>query len=250
MGYILAAIGILCIGYYIASVIYAGLGVSFIWIWLLGGIVLIGLGGEIVYLKKQEIVWQIPVLLKGILGIVVLAGCILFLIGEAWIFSGMSQKGQPNLDYIVVLGCQVKGERPSRALKERLDTAVKYLEENPDTMVVLTGGQGPGEDITEAVCMQTYLLEAGIPEKRLILEEQSTTTVENLKFSKQWIDVEHASVGIVSNNFHICRSLGIARKQGYQNVCGIAAPSRTLLQPHYLVRECLALWKEKLMGNI
>ena len=169
---------------------------------------------------------------------------------EGLIVSGMFQKGEPGLDYIIVLGCQVKGERPSKALAERLDTARIYMEENPDTKAILSGGQGSGEDITEAECMRRYLEDSGIDSARLLIEDESTTTVENLKFSQKFVNAGVNTVGIVTNNFHVYRSVRIARKAGYVNVCGIAAPSRSVLQLHYLVREFFALTKELIQKNI
>lgn len=250
MAIVLIILGILCIGYYTASVIYAGVGASFIWIWLFGGLALLILGGTSLYCRKQGITLQIPFPMKCIFGTGVVCLGVLFLVMEGLIFSEMGQKGQPDLDYIIVLGCQVKGERPSKALAERLETALSYLEENPDTKAILSGGQGKGENITEAECMRRYLCEAGIDEGRLILEGESTTTLENLTNSQNYLDESTDTVGIVTNNFHVYRSVRIARKAGYVHVCGIAAPSRTVLQPHYLVREFFALTKELIRKNI
>ncbi len=250
MGYFLIASGILFLMYYNSVVLYAGVGTSIIWIWLLAGITFVVLGGVNLYLKKNGITISIPSVVKWVGGLVLATGITMFLIGEVWIFSGMVQKGEPDLDYIVVLGCQVRGDYPSRALKERIDTAQAYLEKNPDTIAILSGGQGTGEHLSEAQCMYDWLVRAGIDGERLILEDKSTSTVENLNFSSQYLEKEKASVGVISNNFHIYRSVAIAKKQGYENVCGIAAPSRSILQPHYLVRECMALWKEKILKNI
>ncbi len=250
MASVLIAGGILFLLYYVMAVMYAGLETSIIWIWLIGGLLLMAAGGALLYMKKHEIVLVIPSLVKWIAGIILAAGIAVFAIGEFWIFSGIVQKGEPDLDYIVVLGCQVRGDVPSRALSERIEAAEAYLKANPETIAILSGGKGTGENISEAQCMRDWLVKAGIEEERLIMEANSTSTVENLQFSSEFLDEEKASVGVVSNNFHIYRSVAIAKKQGYENVCGIAAPSRSMLQPHFLVRECMALWKEKLLGNI
>ena len=250
MALFLFFLGLFCIGYYIAGVTYAGFSVSMIWIWLAGGITLIFLGGLIIYCKRHGITQEIPFSVKCMAGTGVVCAMILFLVMEGLILSGMSQKGKPDLDYLVVLGCQVKGEHPSKALRERLETAQAYLEEYPETKAVLSGGQGPGEEISEAECMFRYLTKAGISRERLVKEDLSTTTVENLEFSKKFFDQERDTVGIVTNNFHVYRSMRIAKKAGYLQVCGIAAPSRTVLQLHYLVRECFALTKEILQKNI
>lgn len=250
MAVLLIIFGILCIVYYIASVMYAGFGASVIWIWLLGGFGFLILGITMLYCKNKGIVIRIPFTVKCVVktGLVCLAG--FFLVMEGLIFSGMFQKGEPELDYIIVLGCQVKKERPSKALTERLDTALEYLEENPNTKAILSGGQGTGEDITEAECMRRYLENAGVDSSRLLMEDQSTTTAENLLYSQKYLDTGSDTVGIVTNNFHVYRSIRIAKKAGYVNVCGIAAPSRSVLQLHYLVREFFALTKELIQKNI
>ena len=105
-----------------------------------------------------------------------------------------------NLEYIIVLGAHVQGTRLTLALLERTRRALQYLEENPETKAVLSGGQGEGEDISEAQAMCNYLVEHGIDRERLILEGRSTSTTENLKFSLEIIGLDH-SVGVVTNNF-------------------------------------------------
>lgn len=214
MALFLIFLGLFCIGYYIAGVTYAGFSVSMIWIWLAGGITLIFLGGLIIYCKRHGITQGIPFSVKCMAGTGVVCAMILFLVMEGLILSGMSQKGKPDLDYLVILGCQVKGEHPSKALRERLETAQAYLEEYPETKAVLSGGQGTGEKISEAECMFRYLTKAGISRERLVKEDLSTTTVENLEFSKKFFNQERDTVGIVTNNFHVYRSMRIAKKAG------------------------------------
>ena len=168
----------------------------------------------------------------------------------------LSGGGMPDLPayvgevpVVIVLGAQVKGTRPSRALERRLKKAEAFLKEHPDTLAVLSGGQGDGEDITEAQCMYDWLTEHGIASRRLILEERSTSTEENLKFSAAFLD-KTAPVGILTSNFHVYRALRLAKKQGYAKPCGIPAKSDARYQVHYLVREFFALVKEKIKGNI
>ena len=96
-------------------------------------------------------------------------------------------KVRPDLDYIIVLGAHVAGTRLSKALLERTRRALRYLEENPETRAVLSGGQGQGEQISEAEAMYRYLTEHGIDGSRLILEDRSTNTKENLDFSLEKI---------------------------------------------------------------
>ena len=101
----------------------------------------------------------------------------------------------------------------------------------------------------EAEAMKNYLVGKGIPEDQILLEDKSTTTVENLKFSSRFLNRREDSVGIVTNNFHMFRSLKLARKNGYRNCEGIAAGSTPLYLPNNILRECLGIVKEVVCGN-
>ena len=114
-----------------------------------------------------------------------------------------------NLDYIIVLGAHVDGTRMTLALLERSRRALLYLEENPGTKAVLSGGKGDGENISEAEAMYRYLTGHGIDGDRLIREEESTSTKENLEFSCRKIGTTDCSVGVVTNNFHVWYLPGI-----------------------------------------
>lgn len=238
----------LCLVYYLAVILYAGITADFAWIWLVGGAALLGLGFVIRY-ERHHPGW-IPVWVRGVFLSVLVLGFLLFFFLCGKVLYGMTWTGEKNLDYVVVLGAQVKGDVPSRALKKRLDKAAEYAEENPETVLILSGGQGSGEDITEASCMETYLLEKGISKERLLLEEASTDTRENLVFSDELSGCSHARTGILSNNFHVYRAAALAERLGYKNAVGIAAPSDPLMQVHYVVREVFALVKEKMAGNL
>ncbi|MEF9840800.1 MAG: YdcF family protein, partial [Lachnospiraceae bacterium] len=109
------------------------------------------------------------------------------------------------------------------------------------TMAVVSGGRGKGEDITEALAMQNYLVACGIHESRILLEDASTNTKENLDFSSQFLKLKKDKIGIVSNNFHMYRALALAKKQGYKHVYGIAASCKPIIFPNYMVREFFAV---------
>lgn len=158
--------------------------------------------------------------------------------------------GQKNLDYIIVLGAQVRENGPSVVLKYRLDKAVEYLNENPTTQCIVSGGQGSNEPHIEAKVMYEYLVEQGIDANRILMEEQSTNTVENIRNSKELLKNSYNGVGIVTNNFHIFRAVQIAKTQKLQNVCGIAADSTIYYLPNNMLRECLGILKDWLMNNI
>lgn len=158
-------------------------------------------------------------------------------------------KGEPNLDYIIVLGAQVKENGPSVVLKYRLDAAIEYLNENPDTMCIVSGGQGTNEIHSEAEGMYQYLTAQGISSERILREDQSKNTQENIKYSKLFMSDPNASVAVVTNNFHTFRAVQLAKAQGLANVYGIAAESTVLYLPNNVLRECLGIIKELITGN-
>ena len=154
MGIITSLLGIVWILYYIAGVRYAGYRVSGLWIWLAAGIGWMVWGGCRIGCAVAGVPFFVPGALVAIVRVCLLAGLVLFFYLEHQIGTGMRAKGIENLDYIVVLGCQVKGTKPSKALKDRLDTAKEYMQANPETIAVLSGGQGNMEEISDAECMR------------------------------------------------------------------------------------------------
>jgi len=221
--------------YYIVIRVYTGRKDStFLPFWLIIGIVYTALGCLIPFLPEwiQEYSW------------IIIAVPFVVLFFEAIIIcSGMLQVPDQGMRFIIILGAQVRGKTVSDSLKRRLDKACDYMIKNPNCIAILTGGQGKGEEITEAEAMYRYLSERGILKERLIREKTSTSTWENLKNSQAFIQDLSQPIGIVTNNFHVYRSVFIASKQGYKNAQGISAPSNAVLFPNYLVRECFACMK-------
>ena len=159
-------------------------------------------------------------------------------------------KTRSDLDYIIVLGAHVNGTKLTLALLERVRRALLYLEENPGTKAVLSGGRGDGERISEAEAMYRYLTEHGISPERLIKEERSTNTKENLDFSLAVSgDLEH-SVGVVTNNFHVFRGVAIGRKCGCRNIYPIPSRYCSWRLLIYIPREILAILKDRIVGNL
>ena len=95
-----------------------------------------------------------------------------------------SFKSEEKSDVAIVLGCVVNGDKPGIFLKGRINAAYKFLNENPNAIAILSGGQGNGENISEAKCMFNCLTEMGIDKSRLLIEDKSTSTRENFKYSK------------------------------------------------------------------
>lgn len=145
-------------------------------------------------------------------------------------------------DYLIILGARVKGNVPSLALQYRIDEAANYLKENPMTIVIVSGGKGPGEDITEAAAMQTELIAQGIESSRIIIEDQSTTTEENIKYSKQLIPADKEKGLLVTNDFHIYRAVKIAEQYDL-DIGGIPAKTPGVIIFKTYVREYMAITK-------
>ena len=143
-------------------------------------------------------------------------------------------------DYLIVLGARVKGEAPSLSLRYRIDRAAQYLEDNSQTIAIVSGGKGNGENMSEAEVMKLELIEHGIPEHRILMEDKSTSTEENIAFSKTFIPAKAKKGLIVTNDYHVYRAVSVARKAGL-SVQGLAAdtPKRALIQSY--IREYVAL---------
>lgn len=138
---------------------------------------------------------------------------------ELLILSHESGDEHPQGEVLIVLGAGLNGEEPSLSLRARLDRAQEFLEQHPDTIAVLSGGQGPDEAIPEAVAMQRYLLARGVDADRLLIEQQSHSTWQNLLYSRQLLVQELGQspeqVVILSNGFHLFRAEFLAERLGF-----------------------------------
>lgn len=165
-------------------------------------------------------------------------------------YKAMSNRpDKPNL--IVVLGCQVNGERPSKMLRLRLDAAYDALTEFPDVPCVVTGGKGTGENISEAECMKRYLVEKGIDESRIITEDRSTSTYENVRFTFELTDSLGfgRDITIVTDGYHQYRASLIAKEQDAGEITAISADTELHFLPTYWVREWLGITHYYLFGK-
>ncbi|HZH92941.1 MAG TPA: YdcF family protein [Tissierellaceae bacterium] len=174
-----------------------------------------------------------------------------FVIIEGVILMEGRKEEPPQVDYVIVLGARLYGDLPSPALLERLRVAKGYLLENGDSIAVVTGGQGMDELIPEAHAMKKYLVENGIENERIIVEDRATSTFENMKYSRELImDNETVSpkVLIVTNSHHIFRAEFLARRQG-MDPYGLPAkiPPSIVLQSY--VREYFAVVKSLIFDH-
>lgn len=156
-----------------------------------------------------------------------------------------SKKAPADGSTVVVLGCQVRGDVPSLALKMRMDAAYDYLKDHPDSKAVLSGGQGEGENMSEAKCMYDYLTSKGIDQKRLFMEDRSTTTQENIRYSKEIIEKEglNPRFAVVTDWYHEFRAGIICDRQGIEHGA-VSADTAPHLTAHLVTREILAIPNE------
>ncbi len=154
-------------------------------------------------------------------------------------------------DAVIVLGAAVRGERVTLPLQYRLDSAAEYYEKNPDAKIIVTGGKGLQEDITEAHAMERYLVSKGVPSENIIKEENATSTEENMAFSKEIADSifnEGYSVCVITNDFHIYRGVSMAENAGFANVTHKGADLQWYNLCSCYLRESLAVLKLWIAG--
>ena len=287
--WVFTAAAVLCLVYYGVIVLYAGFGTSFAVLWLLiGGFFGATAAGIHFYQKYPE---RVPLWLPVSFVTLCASGLMIVLVTQILIFGRIPAAAEPSLDYVIVLGAKVKPDGSlSKTLKLRLDKALEYMKENPETMLVLSGAKGDAEPCSEADAMETYLLGQGADPDHLLKEEQSFSTVENLAYSRVMIEKQEnlleqerkaeadrllrapgeiegvpetgapanntpvlacqPRVGIITSNFHLCRAAMIAKKQDYGTVYGIASEADKVLLVHFSLRDGIALLKDHLMGNL
>lgn len=250
---IIIVTAICCLTYYSLIISYAGVGTAFSEVWLFAGCALIVAAVILMADRKYDFLKYIPKWILISVASVVAAGGLLFMVLFSCVLSKMDAYPEQKADYVIVLGAQIRGENITRSLKYRLEAAYEYYRENPDCMIVVSGGQGEGENISEALAMQRYLVGKGVPEDKIIMEDKSTSTNENLKFSYEIIKSrgdENVNIVICSNDFHIFRALKLAERIGIEKPEGLASKSDEILHFSYIVRDSLAIFKELLLGNI
>ena len=140
-----------------------------------------------------------------------------------------------KLDYIVVLGAGLIGERVTPLLARRIDKGIKLLKKHKNAKIIMSGGQGADEVIAEAVAMKNYALEQGVSEEKIILENKSTNTYENLKFSYALMENEKR-FALVTNYYHTFRALILAKVLGLKCV-GYGAKTKFYFTANAFVRE-------------
>lgn len=183
---------------------------------------------------------------KWVKRVVIALACLELLLVGFLAFYGQVDNVNYNEDAVIVLGAGIRGDRVTVPLAYRLRAAIEYHEKNPEAVIIVTGGQGYQETITEAEAMERYLVQRGVNPEKIIKEEKATSTNENMRFSKEILDKRWGSdydVVVITNNFHIYRGVQIAKLEGFENVKHKHAGLRWYnMVPCYL-RESLAVLK-------
>lgn len=196
---------------------------------------------------------RVPAWLKIVLGLG-LSGLLVFALLLGQVLSGSRDDFHGEPKAMIILGCQVKPWGPSILLQDRLDRALDYLEDHPDLLVVVSGGQGSDEPMSEAQAMADYLEEHGISRETILLEDRSHNTMQNFAYSKELLEQQgydlEQGVLVVSNGFHLTRARMLAGRAGFVEVSTLAAPSSHLpSRLHMYIREPLALVKSFLFDK-
>ncbi len=245
MGIVLIIIGIAC-ALYGMTVMMVGSGSKFFLFWYVLAAVLAFIGWAL-----ASGAWSnFPVVARRIIQVGGGLFCAFLIVTQVMVAKEFNDRGEPDLDYLIVLGAQVRPSGLSVALKSRLDAAYDYLIENENTTCIVSGGQGPNEPMTEADAMAGYLIERGLDPNRIIRENQSTNTSENIRNSMSFINPANDHVAIVTNDYHLFRGMAIARKQGIAHVSGIAAGATPWYLPNNMARESFGLAKDFVFGNL
>ena len=195
--------------------------------------------------------------LRAAVAAAVLLGAAVFSVLEGLVLSGDHSEIEGSPQIMVILGAQVKPWGPSVLLQDRLDTALAYLEDDPEMTVVVSGGQGQDEHISEARCMYDYLTAHGVAGERILLEEDSHNTWENLNNTFALLKAEGyepaaEEILVVSNGFHLARVRMLFGRvwEGIDQLSTLAAPSSDLpARINSYVREAPALLKSWLLDR-
>ena len=241
------------------AIVVMHLGTSnwFNFIWFIGAGAMIILS----FLFSRDL--GMPIVLRILLGLIILACVANFGIFAYHMIDAMNAKTEYDAKWVIVLGAKVNGEEPSREFRERIATAAEYIRfADADSgfdrknwpKVIATGGQGDDEGAAEGDVCARVIKTFGISADRILVDNQSTTTLENFGYARALIETSGGStvdkVAIVTSGFHLYRALQLARTEGFKNITCSGSTGLVALLPHYIVREYAAYIKEVSLGHI
>ena len=200
---------------------------------------------------------KLPVFAKiatKVFTVILIIGLLVVGITEAIIIKASFGSPKEQVEYVVVLGAKVNPDGPSVSLWDRICGAYTYLEEHPDVIAIVSGGQGSDEPITEAECMYRELVELGIDSNRIWIEDEATSTWENMHYSLDLIEertgIRPTKLGVLSSEYHLFRASLFAKACGIEEFVGVPARTSRLSQMiNHFMREVAGVWHYILLGG-
>ena len=185
--------------------------------------------------------------------VLLVIGLLVVGITEALIIHASFGDPEEQVDYMVVLGAKVNADGPSVSLWDRICGAYEYMEEHPQVIAIVSGGQGTDEPITEAECMYRELVSLGIDPKRIWIEDEAESTWENLHFTLDLIEEKTGSrpqkLGVLSSEYHLFRASLFAKACNVEFVGIPARTSRASQMVNHFMREVAGVWHYILLGG-
>lgn len=238
------AFGIVCVLYFITCMLVYKMVVNFTSFFLLVGLLLIIFG--IVKCKidsNSNLIIRIAVkIIKVFFSLVLIS----FILVEGSIIFSANVNDNKEPDYIMVLGCGLYGKNMLTPQYQRAETALVYIKEHPKAKIVVSGGQGPLETISEAEAYKIYFVKNGVKAEDIIEESKSKTTMENMRYTadilKKVDGRKNLRIAVVTSNYHLLRAKFLAKRCGF-TAEGVPAPVQNLLLPNFAVREYFGVIK-------
>lgn len=214
------------------------------------------LGATVFWKRFCRLVGKIWKHKAGKIVLIAILAVFILLVTYAAVLSGLMINAActppQNPDTVIVLGCKVqKNGNPSLMLSKRINAAYDYLSENPEPICVVAGGKGSDEPVSEAEAMKKALIEKGIEESRIITEDRSESTRQNIEFSLKILEekgIEVNEAAIVTDGFHQFRASLIAKEYGIAPTA-VSADTPLRLAAAYWLREWFALSHRFVFGS-
>lgn len=240
----LIVIGTISIIYWLGLNITFG-RIAFSQMFLLVGALLVAYG--LIEINFNLNLWGgTPVILRRIIVVLFTIGMITFISIEGLIIYSGFHHDKEKPDYLMILGAGLRGDKLTTTLKYRLDEAIEFNKKFPDVKIIVSGGQGPDEELSEALAMNNYLLSKGIDKNNIIMEDKSTTTYENFlltkKLLKEITGKDNYTITVVTNNFHMYRAKYLGELVGF-NCLVYPAPSHFSSSFNFYIREFFGVIK-------
>ncbi len=219
---------------------------------LVGGALFFGCVYVSAVAKVVSRLWQFTGGKIAVIAAAVLAAVLILLFAVVSVLMIRANFSRPTEDAtVIVLGAGLRGERPSRILRERLEATAEYLEMHPQAVCIVSGGQGGDEVCTEASVMRKYLLDKGIADERIYVEDKSTSTFENIEFSQKVIENEglNSQIAVVTQEFHQYRAQQFAKAAGFTEIGAVTAHTPWELLGSYWIRDFAGVCHMVLLGT-